>query len=95
MDSISESESDMVDGTADQIRAIATAAEQQSSTATEISRATEEVNRIAGEIRQGMEAAVTAVRGLNDEAGELNALIVRMQTAGQDTDEQTPRALPA
>ncbi|EHJ48779.1 methyl-accepting chemotaxis sensory transducer with Cache sensor [Solidesulfovibrio carbinoliphilus subsp. oakridgensis] len=83
----------MVDGTADQIRAIATAAEEQSATATQISRATEEVSRVALEIRDGMDASVTAVRGLNEEAEELNELIVRMQAT--DADDEGPGQLPA
>jgi methyl-accepting chemotaxis protein len=83
----------MVEGTADQIRAIATAAEEQSATANEINRATEEVSRVAEEIREGMEAAVTAVRGLNEEAEELNALIVRMQST-TDPGDRGPGELP-
>jgi|GEM_PF-320574 len=85
----------MVENTADQVRAIATAAEQQSATATQISRATEEVSRIAEEIREGMDASVAAVRGLNDEAGELSELIERMQTSAHAGDETAPRQLPA
>ncbi len=83
----------MVEGTADQVRAIATAAEEQSATATEISRATDAVSRVALEIRDGMEASVTAVRGLNQEAEELNELIARMQTTG--VDDKGPGELPA
>ncbi|MEA4855728.1 cache domain-containing protein [Solidesulfovibrio sp.] len=82
----------MVEGTADQVRAIATAAEEQSATAVEISRATEEVSQVAKDIGEGMAASVAAVRGLNEEAEELNALIVRMQstTAGEDDPGQLP-----
>jgi methyl-accepting chemotaxis protein len=83
----------VVEGTADQVRAIATAAEQQSATATQISRATDEVSRIALEIRKGMEASVTAVRGLNDEAEELTELITQMQSTG--TGDDGPGQLPA
>ncbi|MHC1791426.1 cache domain-containing protein [Solidesulfovibrio sp.] len=85
----------MVESTADQVRAIATAAEQQSATASEISRATEEVSRIADDIRDGMDASVSAVRGLTDEAQELGELIERMQTSGQDADDDAPRRLPS
>ncbi len=77
----------MVEGTADQVRAIATAAEEQSATATQINRATEEVREVAKDIGQGMEAAVVAVRGLNDEAGELSELIVQMRAAVAGGDE--------
>ncbi|WP_300157660.1 cache domain-containing protein [Solidesulfovibrio sp.] len=82
----------MVEGTADQVRAIATAAEEQSATATQINRATEEVRQVAKDIGQGMEAAVAAVRGLNEEAGELSELIVQMRAAvaGDDETGQAP-----
>ncbi|EFL52801.1 methyl-accepting chemotaxis sensory transducer with Cache sensor [Solidesulfovibrio fructosivorans JJ]] len=83
----------MVESTADQIRTIATAAEQQSATAHQISRATEEVSRVALDIREGMEASVTAVRGLNEEAAELNELIARMQST--DSGDAGPGQLPA
>jgi len=85
----------MVESTADQVRAIATAAEQQSATAAEISRATEEVSRIAEDIRDGMDASVSAVRGLNDEAQELGELIERMQHSGQAGDDGEPGRLPS
>ena len=64
-------------------------------TAAEISRATEEVSRIAEDIRAGMDASVDAVRGLNNETRELGELIEHMQTSAEGEVDDQPRRLPS
>ncbi|EPR43851.1 methyl-accepting chemotaxis sensory transducer with Pas/Pac sensor [Desulfovibrio sp. X2] len=65
----------MVVQTADQVRGIATASEQQSAASAEISRGTESVNRIAAETAQAMEQSAEAVSDLARLAQELNTLM--------------------
>ncbi|WP_027182989.1 methyl-accepting chemotaxis protein [Desulfovibrio inopinatus] len=71
--------------TADQVRAIAAASEEQSAAATQITRATEEVYTVAGQIQQGMEESVESVSSLNEQAGDLKVLIDKMH-ATEETD---------
>ncbi len=61
--------------TADQVRAIATSAEEQSTVADEITRATEEVNQIALDVAEAMQQSTEAVRELTELATELQGLI--------------------
>ncbi|MFV0423788.1 methyl-accepting chemotaxis protein [Oleidesulfovibrio sp.] len=61
--------------TADQVRAIATSAEEQSAVAEEITRATDEVSQIAFDVAQAMQQSNQAVRELAELAGELRELI--------------------
>ena len=65
----------MVDQTADQVRGIATASEQQSAASEEISRSTEVINRIAGETSEAMVQSGKAVSDLARLAQELRTII--------------------
>jgi len=67
-----------VDNAADQVRAIATAAEQQSATSEEINRATEEINRISMETSQVMNEAAQAIQEVSSMASRLNSVIEEM-----------------
>ena len=69
----------MVDNTADQVHAIATASEQQSATSEEINRSISHVNAIAGETAQAMREATGAVSDLSGQAQALTALIEQMK----------------
>lgn len=69
----------MVDDTADQVRAIATASEQQSASSEEINRSINEVNTIAGETSQAMGEAARAVSDLANQAQNLSRLIEDMK----------------
>ncbi|GFM35716.1 methyl-accepting chemotaxis protein [Desulfovibrio psychrotolerans] len=62
-------------GTSDRVRSIATAAEQQSATSEEITRATDEINTLSRETAQAMEQAADAVNELAGLAQQLKALI--------------------
>ena len=64
-----------VESTADQVRAIATASEEQSAAGEEISRGTDEVNRIAAETAEGMTQSAQAVTDLARMAQELQSLV--------------------
>ncbi|HEU6438082.1 MAG TPA: Cache 3/Cache 2 fusion domain-containing protein [Nitratidesulfovibrio sp.] len=65
--------------TADRVRAIATAASQQSAASEEISRATGEVDRISGETVQAMREAARAVAELAEQAEALRVVMARMR----------------
>jgi len=65
----------LVDGSAGQISGIATAAEEQSATAEQISSAIEAVNRIVGATADGMARSSKAIRELAAMSAELKALI--------------------
>ncbi len=69
----------MVDATADQVRAIATASEQQASTSEEINRSVEHINNIAEQTAQAMREAGHAVSDLAKQAQSLGALISEMK----------------
>ena len=69
----------MVDTSADQVRAIATASEQQSSTSEEINRAVSQVNNIAAETARAMQEAAHAVSDLAGQAQVLTRLIDEMK----------------
>lgn len=69
----------MVDNTADQVRGIATASEQQSASSEEINRSISEVNVIAGETAKAMEEASHAVSDLAEQAQALTRLIDDMK----------------
>jgi len=69
----------LVDHSADQVRAIATAAKQQSATSEEINRAIDEINHIATETATAMELASRAVSDLSQQAHVLNRLIDDMK----------------
>ena len=69
----------MVDNTADQVRAIATASEQQSASSEEINQSITQVNTIAGETARAMEEASRAVSDLSNQAQVLTGLIEDMK----------------
>ncbi len=71
----------LVDAASDQVRAIATAAEEQSATSEEINRAVDEVNRVAAETARVMTESAQAVMELARQASTLSALVREMQTA--------------
>jgi len=68
-----------VSETADQVRSIATASEQQSAASEEISRSTGQINTIAGETAQAMNESSDAVGRMSELAKELDGIIARMQ----------------
>ena len=70
---------EMADDTADQVRAIATASEQQSATSDEINKAVTHVNAIAGEAARAMEEADKSVNELAKQTQNLNELIAEMK----------------
>lgn len=72
---------DRAESTADQVRAIATASEEQSAASEEISRGTEEVNRIASETAEAMEQSAQAVTDLARMAQDLRRLVDELKTA--------------
>jgi methyl-accepting chemotaxis protein len=70
--------------TADQIRSMAAAAEEQSATAEQVRRATEVVNRIAGETSDAMAAAAQVVTAVAAEARNLESVVSDLENdAGQ------------
>ncbi|MGE4297316.1 MAG: methyl-accepting chemotaxis protein [Desulfovibrionaceae bacterium] len=69
----------MVEATADQVRGIATAAEEQSAAAEEINQSTEDINRISMDMAQAMNESAKAVSDLARLAGELKEIISDMQ----------------
>ncbi len=71
----------MVDNTADQVRGIAAASEQQSASSEEINRSIAEVNSIAGETAAAMREAAQAVSDLAHQASVLSGLIDDMKRA--------------
>ena len=70
---------EMVDTSADQVRAIAAASEQQSASSEEISQSINQVNNIAGETARAMEEAARAVTDLAGQAVILTDLIQEMK----------------
>ncbi|MBS6830334.1 MAG: methyl-accepting chemotaxis protein [Desulfovibrio sp.] len=70
---------EMADSTADQVRAIATASEQQSASSEEINHSIIQVNAIAGDTAQAMQAAAEAVTELAEQTRALTGLIDNMK----------------
>ncbi|MYL84931.1 HAMP domain-containing protein [Desulfovibrio aerotolerans] len=75
----------LVDLTTDQVRAIATASEQQSATSEEINRSIEDVNRVSMETSDGMRQSAQAVGELATQAQILKRLIDEMKSEGSNT----------
>ena len=69
----------MADGAADQVRAIATASEEQSATCDEINKAITEINNIAHQTANAMHAAKSAVSNMATEVHGMNALIADLK----------------
>lgn len=68
-----------VSETADQVRSIATASEEQSAASEQISRSTGQIDVIAGETAQAMNESAEAVSRMSGLAKELDGIIGRMQ----------------
>ncbi|WP_419781276.1 methyl-accepting chemotaxis protein [Maridesulfovibrio sp.] len=68
-----------VDSTADQVRAIATASEEQSAASEQINRGTDEVNRIAMETAEAMQQSMIAVSDLARLSADLQKLIEELK----------------
>ena len=71
----------MVDDTADQVRGIAAASEQQSASSEEINKSIMQVNTIAGETASAMQEAARAVSELAEQAQVLTGLIRELKNA--------------
>ncbi len=71
----------MADTTADQVRAIATASEQQSASSEEITRSITQVSSIAEETTRAMQEAATAVTELARQSQLLTGMITDMKKA--------------
>ena len=71
----------MVDQTADEVRAIAAASEQQSATSEEINRSVADVNHIAASTTQSMQVAMQELESLRGLARSLMDLIEHMKKA--------------
>ena len=69
----------LVEAAADQVRSIATAAEEQSAASEEIGRTVDQINRISGETAQAMGQSSRAVEELAGQSRALQALITEMQ----------------
>jgi methyl-accepting chemotaxis protein len=69
----------VVEAAGDQVRAIATAAEEQSATSEEINRAVESISRIASETASAMGQSAQAVGELAAQAHELNTLVANIK----------------
>ncbi|GAB6036549.1 methyl-accepting chemotaxis protein [Fundidesulfovibrio butyratiphilus] len=85
----------LVDLTTDQVRAIATASEEQSAASEEINRSLEEVNRISGETSQAMHNAAESVHELADQAKVLDEMIESMKSGGQTSANALPASTKA
>jgi methyl-accepting chemotaxis protein len=72
----------LVDLTTDQVRAIATASEEQSATSEEINRSIEDVNRVSMETSDAMRQSAQAVGELATQAQVLKRLIDEMKSEG-------------
>lgn len=70
----------MVQHSADQVRSIATASEEQSAASEEITRNISEVNSLATDMTLAMNTAGESVRGLTDQTRELEQIIVRLKS---------------
>jgi len=66
---------EIIELVAEQVRSIATAAEQQSAASEEINMSTSEINRIADENFNSMEQSADAVANLSELSNMLNQLI--------------------
>ena len=69
----------MVDGSADQVRAIATASEEQSAASDEINRSIMEVNQLSARTSEAMHTAMTALDQLQQQADALTHLLTDMK----------------
>ena len=77
----------MVETATDEVRSIATAAEEQSATSDAITQAIADINRISDETSQGMEEAERELAKLEESSGALAALIASLR---QDSGKALP-----
>ena len=70
----------MVDGASDQVRAIATASEEQSATSEEITRSIEEINGISRDTASIMSKSAQAVEQLAGQTRDLQGLVQKMKS---------------
>ncbi len=84
----------LVDRTTDQVRSIATAAEQQSATTDEINRSVMDISRIASETADALHQSSDALGGLADQTGMLNQLIQNMQSDTDMNSTNSMKSLP-
>jgi methyl-accepting chemotaxis protein len=75
----------LVDVTSEQVRSIATAAEEQSATSEEINRSIEDIRRISAETSDGMRQSAQAVGELASQALVLKGLIADMKGGDDDS----------
>ncbi|MBG0777952.1 MAG: cache domain-containing protein [Desulfovibrionaceae bacterium] len=68
------------ESTADQVRSIATASEEQSAASEEINRSVEEINLIAMQTAEAMEQSSMALQDLSSQASDLGELIEAMKS---------------
>jgi methyl-accepting chemotaxis protein len=83
----------MVNATSDQVRAIATAAEEQSAASEEISRSIGDINNIASEMSEAMEHSARSVAALAEQSQILAKLIEKLRGGADDQGQDTPLAL--
>ncbi len=69
----------LVEGATDQVRSIATAAEEQSSASEEINRSVEDINRISSETSEVMDQSAQAISELARQAVELRELVEQLK----------------
>jgi methyl-accepting chemotaxis protein len=74
----------LVDMASDQVRSIATAAEEQSAASEEINRSIEDINRISSEVSEAMRQSAHAVGEMAEQAQVLNGLIHELKSDGKD-----------
>jgi len=76
----------MVNATSDQVRSIATAAEEQSAASEEISRSIGDINNIASEMSETMQHSALSVSALAEQSQVLAKLIEKLRggTGGQE-----------
>ncbi len=69
----------LVEDATDQVRSIATAAEEQSAASEEINRSVDDINRISTEVSQAMSHSARAVAELAEQTQELRSLIASLK----------------
>ncbi|HWR05040.1 MAG TPA: hypothetical protein VN419_13630, partial [Humidesulfovibrio sp.] len=74
----------LVESSSDQVRSIATAAEQQSATSEEINKSVEDISRISNDTAETMNRAASAVADLTHQAQTLKALTDQLRAEGQE-----------
>ncbi|RQD55532.1 MAG: HAMP domain-containing protein [Desulfonatronovibrio sp. MSAO_Bac4] len=69
----------LAERSSDQVRAIATASEEQSSASEEINRSVDDINRVAGETADVMAQSAQAISDLAKQASDLQSLVQEMK----------------